>query len=192
MRMHFIWTKCIKYVNLSVKKGKIHHNDFIIDRLTNSIVNTISGDSFPTEVSLFVKSDLKEIANNKNWLFDWSSELSSTDREVYKLTITNNIHVIQGLASLTVKSDHVLIHLIENAPFNRGKEKLYEGVPGNLVAFACRLSFQRGHEGYVSFHSKSKLVDHYIKTLGARHYGNQLMLIETEAATNLVNKYFKS
>ena len=92
MRMHFIWTKCIKYVNLSVKKGKIHHNDFIIDRLTNSIVNTISGDSFPTEVSLFVKSDLKEIANNKNWLFDWSSELSSTDREVYKLTITNNIH----------------------------------------------------------------------------------------------------
>jgi hypothetical protein len=175
-----------------VKKNQIHYNDFIIDRLTNSIVNTISGDSFPTEVSLFVKSDLKDISKKRGWLFNWTSELKSLDREVYKLTITNNLNVIQGLTSLTIKQDHVLIHLIENAPFNRGKDKLYEGVPGNLVAFACRLSFQRGHDGFVSFHSKTILVDHYIKTLGALHHGNQLMVIQTDAATNLVNKYFKS
>jgi hypothetical protein len=175
-----------------VKKNKIQHNYFVIDRLTNSIINTISGDSFATEVSLFLKSDLKDIKKKRGWLFDWSIELKSTDREVYKLTITSNLNVIQGLASLTVKPDHVLIHLIENAPFNRGKDKLYEGVPGNLVAYACRLSFQRGGEGFVSFHAKTNLVDHYIKTLGALHYGNQLMVIETDAATNLVNKYFKS
>jgi len=175
-----------------VKRDKIYHNDFIIDRLTNSIVNTISGDSFPTEVSLLVKSDLKDITKKRGWIFDWISELKSTDREVYKLTITNNLNVIQGLTSLTVKADHVLIHLIENAPFNRGKDKLYEGVPGNLVAFACRLSFQRGHDGFVSFHSKTNLVNHYIKTLGALHHRNHLMVIETDAATNLVNKYFKS
>ena len=35
--------------------------DFVIDKLTNSILNTISGDSFQTEVSLIEKSDLKEI-----------------------------------------------------------------------------------------------------------------------------------
>jgi hypothetical protein len=33
--------------------------DFEIDRLTDSILNTISGDSFRTEVSLLTKSDLK-------------------------------------------------------------------------------------------------------------------------------------
>jgi hypothetical protein len=175
-----------------VKKDKIHHNDFIIDRLTNSIVNTISGDSFPTEVSLLVKQDLKDITKRSGWLFDWKAELKATDREIYKLTITNNLNVIQGLTSLTVKPDHVLIHLIENAPFNRGKDKLYEGVPGNLVAFACRLSFLRGNDGFVSFHSKTNLIDHYIKSLGALHYGNHLMVIETDAATKLVNKYFKS
>lgn len=175
-----------------MKKNKIHHNDFIIDQLTNSIVNTVSGDSFPTEVSLLVKSDLKDIAKKNGWLFDWTSELKATDREIYKLTITNNRHIIQGVASLAIKPDHVLIHLIENAPYNRGKDKLYEGVPGNLVAFACRLSFQRGHDGFVSFHSKTNLIDHYIKTLGALHYGNHLMVIGTDAATNLVNKYFKS
>jgi hypothetical protein len=146
-----IWTNDGKSLNLSVKKDKIHHNDFIIDRLTNSIVNTISGDSFPTEVSLLVKPDLKDITKKRGWLFDWKTELKATDREIYKLTITNNLNVIQGLTSLAVRPDHVLIHLIENAPFNRGKDKLYEGVPGNLVAFACRLSFLRGNNGFVSF-----------------------------------------
>jgi hypothetical protein len=34
---------------------KIIEQDFIIDRLTNSILNTISGDSFPTEVSILTK-----------------------------------------------------------------------------------------------------------------------------------------
>jgi hypothetical protein len=43
------------------------------------------------------------------------------------------------------------MHLVENAPFNQGENKVYSGVEGNLVAFACKLSFQRGHEGNVSF-----------------------------------------
>jgi hypothetical protein len=73
-----------------------------------------------------------------------------------------------------------------------GKKKLYEGVPGNLVAFACKISFQRGNQGFVSFHAKTKLIDHYCNTLGAYHFGNHLMVIDTEAATKLVNKYFKS
>ncbi len=175
-----------------MKKDKVHHNDFIVDRLTNSIVNTISGDSFPTEVSLLLKMDLKDISKKRGWLFDWKTELSALDREVYKLTIINNLNVVQGLVSLTVKTNYVMIHLIENAPFNRGKDKLYEGVPGNLVAYACRLSFLRGNDGFVSFHSKTNLIEHYIKTLGALHHGDQLMVIGTEAATVLVNKYFKS
>jgi hypothetical protein len=175
-------------VNESIK----YHNDFVIDRLTNSIVNRISGDSFPTEVSLLTKSDLKAVLKKNGWLFNWKEELSFVDREVYKLTIANNPNIVQGITSLTIKSDHVVIHLIENAPFNKSKDKLYEGVAGNLVAFACRLSFQRGALGFVSFHSKTNLVEHYIKTLNAKHYGKQLMVIDTDAAQILVDKYFKS
>jgi len=81
--------------------------------------------------------------------------------------------------------------LLESAPFNIGKNKLYEGVSGNLVAFACKLSFQRGGEGYVSFESKTKLIDHYVNSLGANHYGGNLMLIDSMAAKRLVDKYFK-
>ncbi|MEI6753633.1 MAG: hypothetical protein WCK78_10740 [Paludibacter sp.] len=112
-------------------------------------------------------------------------------RDVYKLTIVNNPHIIQGLISLEVKFDHVFIHLVESAPFNKGKSKVYSGVPGNLVAFACKLSFQRGHEGNVSFISKTQLVEHYEKTLGAFHFGGRVMIIETNAALKLINKYFQ-
>lgn len=111
---------------------------------------------------------------------------------VYKLTIVNNPHIIQGITSLSIKPDHIFLNLIESAPFNKGKAKLYEGVAGNLVAFACRLSFQRGNEGFVSFHSKTNLIKHYEETIHAKHFGNQLMVLDTAAALRLVDKYFKS
>jgi hypothetical protein len=83
------------------------------------------------------------------------------------------------------------MHLVESAPFNKGKTKMYAGVPGNLVAFACKLSFQRGHEGCVSFLSKTQLIEHYEKTLGAFHFGGRIMIIETTSALKLIDKYFK-
>jgi len=82
--------------------------------------------------------------------------------------------------------------LVESAGFNKGATKVYAGVPGNLVAFACRLSFQRGFEGNISFISKTQLIDHYVKTLGAFHFGGRVMIIETTAALRLINKYFKN
>ena len=139
--------------------------DFKIDKLTNSILNLTSGDSFRTEISLVTKTDLKTITRSKGWFFDWKYEFNQIDREVYKLTILDNADIVQGLISLTIKPDHVFMYLLESAPFNIGKAKIYEGVPGNLVAFACKLSFQRGCEGFVSFESKTKLIDHYVNTL---------------------------
>ena len=134
--------------------------DFEIDKLTNSIENVITGDSFSTDISILAANDLKSITKKQAWLFDWKKEIKEPARDIYKLTIVNNPSIIQGLISLEVKSDHVYMHLLENAPFNKGKEKVYSSVAGNLVAFACKLSFQRGHEGNVSFLSKSQLVEH--------------------------------
>ena len=106
------------------------------------------------------------------------------------MTIVNNPAIIQGLVSLSEKEDHVYMHLIESASFNIGREKVYFGVPGNLVAFACRLSFHRGFGGYVGFMAKSKLIKHYEDTLGAVCIGGQLMIINNQSALKLVNKYF--
>lgn len=166
--------------------------DFIVDKLTNSIENIYSGDSFATDISVITSKDLKTASKSNGWLFDWREEHKQPARDVYKLTIVNNPTIIQGLVSLEVKADHVFMHLVESAPFNKGMSKVYAGVPGNLVAFACKLSFQRGHEGNVSFISKTQLIQHYEKSLGAFHFGGRIMIIETQAALRLINKYFKS
>lgn len=166
--------------------------DFIIDKLTNSIENVVTGDSFKTEVSVLTKSELKLVTKKNGWLFDWKKELKDPAKDIYKLTIIGNPTVIQGLLSIEVKVDHVFMHLVESAPFNKGKSKMYSGVPGNLVAFACRVSFQRGHEGNVSFIAKSQLIDHYEKTLGAFHFRERIMIIETVSALKLIDRYFKT
>lgn len=175
-----------------MKKDQINYLDFEIDKLTRSIENAISGDSFQTDISYLTKNDLKQVSKKNGWLFNWKSELSHNNREVFKLTIQGNPNVIQGLVSFTIEDDHIYMHLIESARFNKGKTKIYLGVPGNLVAYACRLSFQKGFEGFVSFHAKTKLIDHYIKTLGADHFGGHLVIVDTLPARVLIEKYFKS
>jgi hypothetical protein len=174
-----------------VKRQRRTGLDFVIDKLTNSIENVVTGDSFPTAITLVSKTDISKVSKKAGWAFDWKSEFRQPDRDVYKLTIVNNMNVIQGLVCLQVMTDHVYMHLLENAPFNRSHSKMYSGVAANLVAFVCQLSFQRGHEGNVSFISKTKLIKHYEDTLGAKHVGGRLMVIETPAALKLIDKYFK-
>lgn len=173
-----------------MKKRKEIGLDFEVDKLTNSIENVVTGDNFATDISIVTNANLKTITKRNKWQFDWKFEFKQPEREVYKLTIVNNQQIIQGLISLEIKSDHVYMHLVESAPFNKGKSKMYAGVPGNLVAFACRLSFQRGHEGNISFFSKSQLAQHYIDSLGAMHVGGRIMIIDTIAALKLIDKYF--
>lgn len=166
--------------------------EFVVDKLTNSIQNTISGDSFQTEVARFTINDSKNITVKNGWNFNWKIELKNDAKDVYKLTIVNNLDIVQGLLSITKEAVHIYMNLLENAPFNIGQAKLYEGVAGNLIAFACKLSFQYGLEGFVAFTAKTKLVRHYEETLGAYHFGGHRMIIPTESARLLVEKYFKT
>ncbi len=93
---------------------------------------------------------------------------------------------------MSLESDHVYMLLLENAPFNIGNNKLYEGVAGNLVAHACKVSFQQGFDGFIAFTAKTNLIEHYQNKLGAYTLGGHRMIIPTDAAQVLVDKYFKS
>ena len=118
-------------------------------------------------------------------------EILNTDRKVYKLTTCENPSVIQGLISLAEQHDHVFVYLLESASFNKGKLKLYEGVSGNLIAFACKTSFERGYDGFISFDAKTRLIQHDEDTLGAKRFWGNRMLLDTRAAYQLVRRYFK-
>ena len=170
----------------------MEHNqrfDLEIDKLTRSIENAVSGDSFKTEVIVLTPADIRKLKKT-DWLFDWKAESKVSDRTVYKLVIVDNATIIQGLISLEDRGDHIFMSLIESSKFNRGIRKIYLGVPGNLVAYACKVSFDKGYGGYISFESKTKLIKHYQKTLGAHVIFGNMMALDTKAAARLIDQYF--
>ncbi len=165
--------------------------NFIIDKLTNSIENTLTGEVFDTEIVRLIGTDAKQI-RKKDWQFDWLQELKDKTKEIYKLTTVNNPTIIQGLVSIEDNQDHVFMHLIESAKFNKGKGKVYFGVPGNLVAYACKISIDKGFDGFLAFDAKSALIKHYQESLHATHFRGLRMFVEPSAAIKLISQYFKS
>lgn len=171
-------------------KRKVTGLSFEVDKLTRSIENVVTGDSFPTVVLPMTQEDLKTVTRKNGWLFNWKQEFKTQGRAVFKLTIVDNPQVIQGLVCLEPEADHVAMHLVESAPFNLGRNKVYAGVLGNLVAYGCKRSFELGFEGNLAFISKTSLIAHYEATLHAIHYGSGRMIVNTSAARYLVDKYF--
>ncbi len=174
-----------------MKKPKLIPLDFVFDKLTNSIENTTTGEVFDTVIVRLTTKDVKQITQ-ADWKFDWVKEIKDKSKEVYKLTTENNPSIIQGLLSIEDKQDHIFMHLIESAMFNKNKGKVYLGVPGNLVAYACKVSIDKGYQGFLAFDTKSILIKHYQETLHATHFRGLRMFIETNAAMRLISQYFKS
>lgn len=175
-----------------MKKQKATLLDFEVDKLTNSIENSLTGEIFETEITRLSSIDQNQI-KKADWVFDWKKELKDSANDIYKLTTINNPLIIHGLICLTDKHDHIFMPLIESAKFNKGKNKMYNGAAGNLVAYACKISFEKGYDGVVSFISKSQLIKHYQLTLGATLFGSgNRMFIDTREALTLVRQYFKN
>jgi len=171
-----------------MRNRKIVEADFIIDKLTKSIEEVSSGQNISTLILPLKLDDLLGL----KWQFDWELELEIESHFVYKLVAENNPNLIQGLICLERKPDHIYIHLLESSSFNKGSQKQFLGVAGNLVAYACKQSFHFGNDGNVSFIAKEQLIDHYERSIGAFHFGNRRMIINTNAAKKLVNQYFNS
>ena len=165
------------------------HLDLEIDKLTNSLEDLTTGNIFPSGVLPLEKSDLNLVSKKTGWKFNWETEFLNPCRNIFKLVLQKDIQ-IQGLICFEKKPDHIFMHLIETAPHNFGKTKKYLGVAGNLVAFGCKLSFENGFDGYMAFEAKTKLINHYELTLGAKVLFGQRMEINTNAAIKLIKQYF--
>ncbi|RFM27265.1 hypothetical protein [Deminuibacter soli] len=164
---------------------------FFIDKITNSIEQSGTGKSFETEVTPLKNEELKLVLKKNGWRFNWKTEYKYYGRSLYKLNIIGQTD-IQGLISLQLLENYVEMHLIETAPHNYGHAKLYLGVPANLVAFACKTSYDCGFEGFVAFTAKTRLIQHYMDTLGAELIFRDRMSISGNSAKKLVSSYYKN
>ncbi len=81
---------------------------------------------------------------------------------------------------------------VEIAPHNYGSKGNYENVAGCLIAFGCLKSFELGqnhYKGYLTFESKTELVDLYKKKYNATLAIGQRMFIEPQEGLKLIEKY---
>ncbi len=164
--------------------------DIEIDVLSESVVEVSTGKVFKTQVLKANTQFINTIHKKNGWKFNWKKEAKEQNRIVFKMVLDMNKSVLLGMLCIELKTDHFHIHLAEKSPNQFGKSNKYEGIGGNLFAFACKYSLENGFEGVVAFIAKTKLIEHYSVTLGAVLLKNQRMFILKEQAEFLIKKYF--
>lgn len=153
------------------------------------LINPISQEAFEAKISELVSKDYKSIRDSKQFDFDWDKEKTF---QMYKLTLKDEEEIL-GLMSLIDVPYELRIHLnlIESGKIHQGRDKKLEGIPGCLIAFATRIAFNQGYNGFVSLTPKTRLIDYYIQQYGFSQYGRNLA-IEGEASMNLIKKFLLS
>lgn len=137
-------------------------------------------------IELVEDRDYRKITKRHYW-FDWKTE---KDHLVYKLRLADSQDIL-GLMSLIhyQEEKRFAINLLAVSKENRGKQKVYEHIAGNLIAYACREVLKLYTlDGCVSLVPKTELRSHYIKKYGMFDAGWQLFL-EGRSLLNLLTKY---
>ena len=131
-------------------------------------------------------SDLKAADKSGRFEFNWELEKK---KEVYKLQIEATGEVIGLMALEDIPREvRIDIHVLEASKENVGANKIYSGVAGCLIAFACRQAFLRGYSGFISLTPKDVLSQHYIDAYGFVGMGVKLCSFD-ENSESLIEKY---
>lgn len=145
-----------------------------------------SGQQKNVIIELVTKKDYRFITVEK-YHFDWEIEKVNT---VYKLKFIDNDEIL-GLMSLEIypAESRIEVVLLATSIENTGKNKIYDGIAGNLIAFACREAVKLFSElACVSLTPKTELKKYYIKKYGMLDAGRQVFL-ELDSLYNLLKKY---
>jgi len=144
-------------------------------------------------ISILKKS---EIPMKKNgWNFNWKKLYLVEGSITYKLSLQDSLGIVEGLIMLTIiNGEMVYMNNVELAPHNLGSNRAYNNVAGCLMAFACRESFEKGkneYKGFLSFDSKTELIDLYQKKYGATHAMGQKLFFDPNAGKVMIQKYLQ-
>jgi hypothetical protein len=112
-----------------------------------------------------VRNDTKRFSSGFNWSLSKSTE-------IYKLRLENE-KTILGLMSIREENDvsisAIKIELLEVSSENIGSKKKFDRIAGCLIAWACKISFDRGYEGNMFLVPKSNLITHFSSKYGFTH-----------------------
>ncbi len=145
-----------------------------------------TGKTYPIDILSIEKSDYKLLTSSR-YFFNWREE---ENHETYKLVIRGQEDIL-GLVSIDRIPNEWRIHirLLTVSKENKGKNKKYDKIAGNLLAFVSKLAVKNyGELACISLLSKSSIVKHYINKYNMKITGKTLSL-EVPEIIDLINKY---
>jgi hypothetical protein len=160
--------------------------------------DTATGKGLEAAIEPMTAKDFKVIKSSPARFdkFDWDKYKK---REVYKIRLEGD-DIIHGLISIVDHTDAatnaIEIELLEVSIEQIGSKKKIDCVGGCLIAFACRESFKRGHEGWVFLLPKTNLLEHYTSMYGFNYIAVKtperpagIMCLYESSARSLIRKY---
>ena len=124
----------------------------------------------------------------KRYSFSWKQLKDKAI--VYKLQIAGEDDILGVIGLIDVPEEkRIEIKLLASSFENIGKNKIYEGIIGCLIAYVCKLArIKYGYLACVSLVPKTLLKIHYIKKYKMIDAGWQLYL-EGESLNGIIIKY---
>lgn len=150
------------------------------------VVKVSSNKKFEIDISRVDKADLDTITSKRHF-FDWKKEKAY---EISKLTIAGKKDIL-GLVSFECIDEEKRIHirLLAASEENVGKDKIYDDIIGNLLAYVARQAVLKYAEwACISLRPKTQLADHYIKKYKMNTTGITLSL-EVPEILELIERY---
>jgi len=138
----------------------------------------------------------KELPFKKDgWQFNWRELYKIEGANIFKITTDASPKIIDGILMLTIYNEEmVFMNNVEVAPHNYRRNGLYKEVAGCLIAYSCMESFERGkgnYNGFLSFDSKTELIELYQKKYHAKIAMGHKMYIDPVGGKMLMKKYLK-
>jgi len=150
------------------------------------IIDTETGQSHKVVIEPVESGDFK-ILTKKRYFFDWREEI---DYEIFKLRILDSSDIL-GLVSCERIPQEWRIHLrlLTVSHENKGREKKYQNIAGNLIAFISKIAVKEYAEfACVSLTPTGIIARHYIEKYGKNRTGLTLS-VEISEIMKLIKKY---
>jgi hypothetical protein len=150
------------------------------------ITDTSTGEKHSVDI-LPVEIDEFKTLRKDRYFFDWRIE---KNQEVYKLLIKGSSDIL-GLVSIERVPQEWRIHnrLLTVSKENKGNEKKYDKIAGNLIAFVAKIAIREfGELACVSLRPKSQIAQHYIDKYNMNITGMTLS-IEVPEIIDVINLY---
>lgn len=154
--------------------------------LKNAITFNPTGKKYNAVASI---ATLKEIKQHKDYFeFDFE-KLYNENITVYKLCKEGEYDIIQCLVAFTPSIGILECYNMEVNSINKKPLLLYNGLGKIAIALCCKISFDLGFDGYITFEAKNRLMPYYTR-YGAKNTVGLRMAIDTQNAQELVDLYF--